>query len=204
MELPAHLTLNYFTYALDGGTTVLQGIDESGLLHEVTLVQHIFPNGNTEEIPGRLYFDNVLISMRSELEARILSLLHNAEVRYDGPLPEDFEGSPEENIREMLNEVVSFVESGTYLRFAELVEQAQDPTRYTARILWEPSHRKQTIISLGQILGVGVRAARDLIDHDTPIAENISALEVSELMYRVAAAGMTLRVDPPFRFTDPK
>jgi len=84
MVLPTKLTVHNVAYAPDGGTTVLQAIDETGRECAVMLVQHAFPQPSPSLglLPGRLYFDGGLIPMRSDLEAGVLSLLRDSEVRY--------------------------------------------------------------------------------------------------------------------------
>jgi hypothetical protein len=222
MMIPAKLTVHNSMYALDGGTTVLQATDETGREHGVMLVQHAFPQPNPSlgATPGRLYFDRELIPMRSELEAGILALLRTAEVRYSGPSPEQGERiqispnamivgegirqvltrGPEENIRALLAQAIRFVESEAYLRFAERVEQAADPTRYTVWAAWEPATRNQVVVRLGRVLGVGLQAARQLLESDAPLAERATALEVSELAGRYSVEGLALRVEPAFRW----
>ncbi len=151
MELPASLTIYDCAYALDGGTTVLEARDEAGGERSVVLVQHLFPqpDPSLDELPGRLYFDDELVPLRSELEAQVLALLRQADVRCsDSPtdrgdsfllspnaliLSEDIRqvlsNSPEGNLRAMLASVIAFVESDEYLQFAERVKQAADATR---------------------------------------------------------------------------
>jgi hypothetical protein len=91
-------------------------------------------------------------------------------------------------------------ESEAYLRFAERVEQAVDPTRYTVWVAWEPASRNQVIVRLGRVLGIGLQAAREVLDSGTPLADGVTALEVSELTGSYSAEALTLRVEPPFRW----
>jgi hypothetical protein len=158
--------------------------------------------------------------MRSELESQVLALLRAAEVRYSGPprhqgeslqlspnaliLGEDIRQvlsrGPEDNIRALVAGVVEFVESEAYLRFAERVEQATDTTRYTVWVAWEPATRNQVVVRLGRVLGAGLQGARQLLDSEAPLAEGATALEVSEIAQRYYAEGLTLRVEPAFRW----
>ena len=222
MVLPARLTVHDCDYALDGGTTVLRATDEAGRAHDVMLVQHAFPQSSPSlgAIPGRLYFDDELVPMRSDVEAGVLALLRAAGVRYSGPLPEHGERiqpspnalilgddirqvltrGPEENIQGLLADVIQFVESDEYLRFAERVEQAADPTRYSVWAAWEPATRNQVVVRLGRVLGVGLQAARELLDRGTPLAAGVSALDVADLGQRYAEPGLRLRVEPAYRW----
>jgi hypothetical protein len=222
MVLPVKLTVHNSAYALDGGTTVLQAIDEAGRNRAVMLVQHAFPQPSPSlgVLPGRLYLDSELIPIRSDLEAGVLALLRAAEVRYSGPCPDPGEGiqlspnalilgedirqvltrGPEDNIRALLAAVVHFVESEGYLRFADRVEQAADTTQYTVWAAWESASRNQVVVRLGRVLGIGLQAARQLLDGGAPLAEGATALEVSELAGRYSAEGLALRVEPAFRW----
>jgi hypothetical protein len=222
MMLPARFTVHSFDYLLDGGTTVLRATDETARERAVMLVQHAFPRPSPSlgALPGRLYFDNELILIRSDLEARVLSLLRKAEVRYSGPLPEQGERlqlspnalilgedirqvltrGPEDSIRALLAAVVQFVESESYVHFADRVEQAADATRYTVWAAWESATRNQVAVRLGRLLGVAWPTALELLDSGSPLAENVSAMEVSELAARYAAEDVVLRVEPPFRW----
>jgi hypothetical protein len=222
MVLPTRLTVYSFAYALDGGTTVLRATDEAGREHGLTLVQHAFPQPSPSlgAIPGRLYFDDELVPMRSDVETAVLVLLRGAEVRYSGLVPEHGERiqlspnalvlgddirqvlarDPEENIRALVAEVIRFVESDHYLRFAERVEQAADPTRYTVWAAWESATRNRVVVRLGRLLGIGLQAAREMLDRGAPLAEGVSALEVAELVQRYAAEGLPLRIDPAYRW----
>ncbi|MES2787993.1 MAG: hypothetical protein V4719_00120 [Planctomycetota bacterium] len=222
MELPASLMVYQFAYALDCGTTLLQATDEIGRQHTVMLVQHSFPqlSPSLTYLPGRLYFDNELVPIRSDMEMRVLALLRAAEVRFSVPLLGEVESiqlsrnapilsedirqvltrSPEDNIRSVLAALVEFVESEAYLRFAERVEQAADTTRYNVWVAWERGTRNQVIVRLGRVLGKGLQSARQLLDSGAPLTEDATALEVSEIADRYSAEGLSLRVEPAFRW----
>lgn len=186
------------------------------------LMQHAFPQANPslDAIPGRLYFDGHLVPMRSELEFGVLRLLRAADIRYIDP--PSYEGeriqlspnalilgddirqtlirTPDENLRAQLASIVRFVESEEYVPFAEQVEQAADPTRYAVWVAWEPESRNQVLVRLGRILGIGMQAARELLDRGTPLADNVTALEVSALVRRYSSQGLVMRTEPEFRW----
>lgn len=212
-------------YFLDGGTTILRATDEAGRGHGIVLAQHAFPQAGPcrDAIPGRLYFDGELISIRSELEAEVVRLLRTAEVRYiKAAEPEPDQGEPiqpspnalilgddirqvlsrgpEENMHAFLASIVQFVESEEYLRFAECVEQAADQTKYTIWVAYEPTSRNQTLVRLGRILGLGLKGAREFLDRNAPLAENVSALDVSALVDRYSSEKLSLRIEPDFRW----
>lgn len=146
MELPKSLVLRSTQFYMDGGTTCLTCTDEAERPHIVMLVQRAFAGGNTFGIPGRLYFDDELIPMRSELEQRLLDLLRSAEVRYTPPdggptgeqanlspnaliLGDDIKQvltrGPEDNIRGLRDTVVEFVASPRFESFAAEVEKTR-------------------------------------------------------------------------------
>lgn len=63
-------------YTLDGGTTTLFLVTESGQKCIVRLNQHQFPH--TQD-PGRLFFNDEIVDVRSPEEAKIIALLQAAE-----------------------------------------------------------------------------------------------------------------------------
>src|SRR5262245_32542080 len=85
-HMPDRLILHASQFFLDGGTTILRGTDERCGQHTIMLVQNAFASGRTFGIPGQLYFDGKPVSVRSELESRVLALLRAAEIRYIPPL----------------------------------------------------------------------------------------------------------------------
>jgi hypothetical protein len=114
------------------------------------LVQRVFPDGNTFGIPGRLYFDEQLVPLRSEVESQLLSVLRAAEVQYTPPvgepageritpspkalvLGEDIKHvlsrEPEDNIRGLRDTIVEFVASPRFESFARREGEQAGPTR---------------------------------------------------------------------------
>jgi|GEM_PF-1382022 len=222
MALPGRLTIHDSAYALDGGTTFLDATDETGRKHSVALIQHAFPqpDPSLDEVPGRLYFDDELVPMRSELETQVLALLRKADVRFSDSHADEGESTrispnalilgdeirqvlsrgPEDNIRALSSAVVAFVESEEYLQFAERVEQAADTTRYIVWAACEPSARNQVAVRMGRVLGIGLQAAQQLLASGAPLAADKTALEVAEMARRYATEGLPLRVQPAFRW----
>ena len=184
------------------------------------LVQHAFParSPSFDAIPGRLYFDGELVPMRSQLEADVLTLLRNAEVKCLGTkqtygeryelapnalilgddLRQILTSDPEVSLRSQIAAMIRFIESDKYVQFALRVEQAADLSRYTVWPAWDPAHRKHVAVRLGRVLGIGLQSADQYLDRGTPLAESISALEVFELAKRYAAEGLAMRVEPAF------
>lgn len=225
MVLPKRLTIHGSAYFLDGGTTILQATDDEGREHSIMLVQHAFAHAglSLNAIPGRLYFDDRLIPMRSELEAQVVQLLRTAEVRYVAPVGSEsnqdlrtqlspkalilgddirqvLSRGPEENMRAHAAAMVQFVLSDEYLHFVERVEQATDSTLYTIWAGDAPEERSRTLVRLGRILGIGLQGARELLDRGTPLAENISATEAAKLLERYGSEKLSLRIEPAFRW----
>src|SRR5262245_43550965 len=141
--LPKRLVVSDCAFYLDGGTIVLTCSGELGASHVIMLVQSMFPDGNTCGIPGRLYFDDELIPIRSELESQLLSLLRDAELRYVPRPGESDDATPlspnhiilgddikevlardaEGNLKALLAKVIETVESPRYVMFASDVDR---------------------------------------------------------------------------------
>jgi hypothetical protein len=206
MLLPSQLSIRSFRYFLDGGTTVLCAVDEGGREHTVTLSQHVFPQTDACNgfLPGRLYFDGSLVEFRSLKEARILDLLRVAQVL---PYPRQAEPAEEarlsseaiilssdiqqvlsrnltDNLRALLESIVEFVESDSYLQFAVRVMGAADTTAYSMWVEWEPAERNQVLVRLARLLGTGLQGARDFLDRGEPVAAKVTGLEAAEVVRR--------------------
>ena len=120
--------------------------DDSGDEYSVILNQHAYipePKYFDTGVPGRLYFDDNLIEIRSPQEKNLLKLLKSAELRsapkddlsneqielspnihvFGDDIKRIFNQSPEENLHSMLNNVINFVESDEYVVFAEKVKE---------------------------------------------------------------------------------
>jgi hypothetical protein len=144
--MPTKLTITNAAFMLDGGTTSLSATDETGNSHLVRLAQHAYdwPGAPPHRIPGHLYFDDEVVTVRSADEAVILQLLRNADVQLERtdepPIGERIElsknalilgddikrvlaNTPEQNLREMLQQVIDYVGSAEYVQFAEAVER---------------------------------------------------------------------------------
>jgi hypothetical protein len=223
-SFPARLMIHNSAYALDGGTISLQAVDEGGEEHRIVLVQHAHPDSSPsrDAIPGRLYFDGELIPIRSDLEAQLLRLLRGAEIEYSPADLEEQRGrqielspnvlilgedirqvlgrSPENNLRGLLGELLSFVESEACLSFAAKVECAGDLTPYDVWVEWEGRDRKQAIVALGSALRLGVKASRELLDGGGLVAQAVPASEVMRLSDQFRASGLDIRVRPEFRW----
>lgn len=219
-----HITFHNYFYALDGGTTWVIGQDETGSNHTVVLVQHTHPqpSDSLEGLPGRVYWNGELVPIRSRREAELLRLLRNAEVAYS-PTPDEqsedrielspnalilgndirqlLHGRPEENLKALLAQVVEFVESEQYVLFAQTVEQAADEARYDVHVLCEASHRKEAIARLAGLMRIGVKVARDLLDRGIPVAKDLTALEVARLGSQLHSAGLSVKVEPEYRWS---
>jgi ribosomal protein L7/L12 len=222
VKLPTRLTLRNSAFALDGGTSSLKATDEAGRHHGVMLVQPSRPEASPsfDAVPGRLYFDGQLVPIRSQQEATILSLLKLAEVRYEGypPFPgetirlspnalilgddirEVFTRGPEDNIRALTAKVVAFVESDEYLFFADRVQQGKDDTRYAVWVVWDDATFGKAVVKVKQLLGVGLKEARDHVQQERPVATGLRAPEVVEWARKFREADLDVRTEPAFRW----
>ena len=78
MAIPKLQEVIRATFALDGGSTCLYVLDDTGEMHQLELVQHLIPlNSSVRRKFGRLYFDDCLIDVRSSDEAAIIDYLRS-------------------------------------------------------------------------------------------------------------------------------
>ena len=134
MTLPSRLTFYDASYRLDGGTTTLYATDEHGAEHSVCLPRGITSDSSSthHQTTGLLYFDSELVPVRSALELNLLRLLRQAqlaprsvprpgEMKLTPPFAvvgDDLErlvrGTADDNLRFLVDSVISYVESDTY------------------------------------------------------------------------------------------
>lgn len=194
--LPARLVVRECGIALDGGSVYLGCADEAGRPVAVKLVQHAFPAAgqpHPSEVPGRMYLDGALVPLRSETEARLLDLLRAAKVPAGG----------DSVAGELVTRVVRFVESDRYLRFADRVEMAADPTRYDVWVDWDEATRNRVTVKLASALGVGLKDARAFLAEGRPLEVGLTALRVVDRVAPYRADGLPVRVVPAFRWALP-
>ncbi len=148
MDIPERLTFLNGHYFTDGGSIVLVGEAPDGSRHQVTLGQHRFLDFyDPNVLPGRLYFNHLLVPVRSEMEARVIEMLRSGEI-----LPEESpetakgtesaEGGPvvivgddlkeyyakvaqgkRETISHLIENVIDYVGSKKYVRIAKKIEK---------------------------------------------------------------------------------
>ena len=134
MTLPSRLTFYDASYRLDGGTTTLYATDEHGAEHRVYLPRELLSASSSThyQTTGVLYFDSELIPVRSALESNLLRLFRQAllaprSVPRPGSMQltppfavvgDDLErlvrGTAEDNLRFLVDSVISYVESDAY------------------------------------------------------------------------------------------
>ena len=121
---------------MDGGSIALHLLDENGEKHRLLLTQRAQPaRPGAEEKPGRLYLDGVLVGIRSSIEASLVEFLRTAPIAQSnaGPPPaknrlvagkdlNDYFSAigrgPDAGLRYLIDCVVSFVRSESYLKLA--------------------------------------------------------------------------------------
>ena len=148
LEIPEKLTFFEGLYFTDGGSTVLIGTAPDGAQHQITLAQHLFleifdPN----LIPGRLYFDHLMVPVRSEMEEQVIACIQASEIEADEP-PKEEPKEPEQasgptvvvgddlkeyyakmaegkhaTIQHLIDELLKFVNSGKYVRIAKKMKK---------------------------------------------------------------------------------
>jgi hypothetical protein len=66
---------------MDGGSITLKCRNENGIVSSIDIVQHVileyYPE--LEEIPGRIYVDEIIIEKRSQVESNLVIFLRNLE-----------------------------------------------------------------------------------------------------------------------------
>ncbi len=148
MEIPEQLTFVDGFYFTDGGSIVLIAEGPDRTRHQVTLGQHRFlEHFDPNVLPGRLYFNQLLVPVRSEMEDRVIALLKAGEIQPDEPSEpeEDTAASGDgpvvivgddlkeyyakvskgkgETIRHLIENVIAFVGSRRYVRIAKKIEK---------------------------------------------------------------------------------
>lgn len=132
------LTLVVGAYYLDGGTTVIYAITDSGMRCSIRLNQHLLPGEyelGTLESPGRLCFNEKLIDVRSSDEQHLIALLESAIVTplqidnlrrlrdLDTVSPSDFDnlGNADymDEIQRLRKSVIEYVGTDQYVAVAE-------------------------------------------------------------------------------------
>jgi hypothetical protein len=197
MSLPSRLTIREVALCMDVGTILLMTTDEAGHEHTVKLVQRASPQPRPPgEVPGRLYFDDQLVTIRSDVEAGVLSLLRSADVTDGGRLSDQVGWLT-------ARDIVRFVSSEEYLCFADRVEQETDDTRYAVWVAWDDATFGKAVVRTKQLLNLGLKEARDLTRLRKPVATGVRAPEVVDLARRFRAADLSVRVEPAFRWRLP-
>lgn len=135
MQIPQSITLSASAYRLDGGTMTLHAVTEAGTKCTIQLNQRVF---DSYADPGRLYFNEEPVEVRSDTETQIINLLRTASIaaikRQAGPpenrisknalilgddIKEVMGNSPENNLRKFRDDIIAFVESDEYVQIAK-------------------------------------------------------------------------------------
>lgn len=137
------LTLKDISYALDGGSLLLEGVDSKGSVWAFELVQRMsLDEPDINNIPGRLYLNDTLVALRSQQEKDIIKKLKEAQIdeeiihpshkskgilrlfwKRQNPSIEPLPTYGNIDISNMRDEIVKFVESEEYLEVANVVER---------------------------------------------------------------------------------
>ncbi len=113
-------------YAMDGGSIYLDVRDVAGNDHTILLVQHRIPsNSNPDRLFGRLYVDDQLVPVRSQVEFEILSSIETARVENQGARPEATHGFSQDRLvlGADLEEFLAAQEAGVETATAHLVQE---------------------------------------------------------------------------------
>lgn len=148
MEIPGKLTFVDGYYFTDGGSIVLIGEEPDKTRHQITLAQHRFLEiFDPKLLPGRLYFNHLMVPVRSEMEAELIALVQASEIvpaeraeaeRGEAPsksgpvvvVGDDLKEyyakvvkGKEETIQHLVENLVKFVQSREYVRIAKKIEK---------------------------------------------------------------------------------
>lgn len=111
IDWQSQITIQEMAVWMDGGTVTVNCSNEKGESFEVEFVQYMNPSyPDKKAIPGRIYLNHDLVTVRSELETEILEAFDRA----------DFKQVNHSN-RSILSECLAFVRSDFYLDFANKV-----------------------------------------------------------------------------------
>ena len=121
-------------YTLDGGTTTLFALTETGDRCVIRLNQHAMGGYDN---PGRLFFNAAMIDVRSPRENLVLDLLRSATIELDDKYESEsntptrdadivlgddislvLSQTPLENLQSFRNQILSYVESDLYVQIA--------------------------------------------------------------------------------------
>jgi len=147
MKLPSLLTFHDADYALDGGSTTLYATDELGGEHRVYLPRNIYSDAGTpRRVTGLLYLDDELVPVRSALESDLMRLFRRGRCvpsstprpgceKVEGPVTavgKDLErlvrGTPQDNLRWLVDSVISYVASEIYAASGNVPPPSNDQT----------------------------------------------------------------------------
>ena len=145
MRIPESFVIEDGAYAMDGGSIALNVRDPEGKKHHIVLWQHLFTEqSNLDKIPGRLYFDKILIPVRASVESQILAALREARLDTVNLESEEVEGklelnpgvivgddikeymskideSPNAALAHLVRQLIEYVESADYIELARLL-----------------------------------------------------------------------------------
>jgi len=128
MRIPKKLVIEDGAYAMDGGSISLQVWDSDGNEHNIVLWQHMFTEqSNPNKIPGRLYFDKILIPVREKMESQILAAIREARLDTVNLESEEVKDRLELNpgviVGDDIKEYMSKIDEGPRAALAHLARQ---------------------------------------------------------------------------------
>jgi hypothetical protein len=129
MEIPNNLTVVDGFYFTDGGSIVLVAEEPDRTRHQITLAQHRFlETFDPNLLPGRLYFNHLIVPARSEMEEKLIALLQASDaLPGKPPKPENSEASPGDGVvvvlGDDLKEYYAKVDEGKAVVVQHLIEK---------------------------------------------------------------------------------
>ena len=182
LVVPKSMRFEMGCFASDGGSIMLFGSDERGMSHSLNSVQHSYLEGDYDQIPGRLYFNGVLVPLQSEIEQDLVKMLKVAKI-----VPGEHEGKA---IASALQEIIQYVESGEILAVAEkLCKLAIKSKLYFVA----PGPNKLKAMShMRTMLGLGLKEAKAFVEGPKALVAEGNKVEVDEVRATLEKLGIVV------------
>jgi hypothetical protein len=128
MRIPDQFVVEDGAFATDGGSIYLHLSGLAGSTHKLVLWQHLFiDDPDPDRLPGRLYFDDALVPVRSEPESQLLLTLRQARLNSPQAKTADAEDSSRSSARLVVGRDIqdyqSKIDEGPATALAHLVSE---------------------------------------------------------------------------------
>ncbi len=187
MIIPKKLMIDNASYALDGGSISILAKDPDDNNHQIGLEIDFYSIENSHYLGqvSRLYFNNVLVPVRSEAEELLLKSLREAEIKkedwdsnyfHETPIQnndivngqdiQDFFKSPPKGSSNAIDDLIACVESEDYV--TSLQEEKLQSQKVRITLLTIGKNRVSVIYLLKKYLTIHYEDAKSIVGQ-TPI-----------------------------------